>query len=549
MDILQCISVFGFMSKELFVKIESVVDRAVEHIIAKGCDDIFKPPIFIAAPESDVIRNQTGEFRAEARQRAIKFLKVADVKVDSIERPHFSLVAKDEFTYRRVAWMDPFASVKFLSLALFLFEKIETARIPSSEKIIHSHRYSSDPEILFNPDFGYDSFRKASSEKSKENIGNWKVITDISNFFDRIGNHSLENQLHNLGCEEKYRILVRELLFSWTADRRSFGLPVGSDASRILAEAALVEVDRELRKNQIDFIRYVDDYRIFATSRPLATKAIAILTNALAQEGLHLNSKKTKIIRINDGDQMIDAPTDQITAEHEPITTDVRTTVAVRHNPSGTSSISKFYKPPANEKIAELRACSQDDLISEYINSSENIEIKQRNLVKFFIYSDEHDVEILRILLEHRITSIIYIVDALQKEAERLTSDKCDEIAALIYGLWNWSDCANPLQLSILRLATVPQFKNPVLIEEIINRQESLDNMVMLREALLLGGTNLPRNAVIKLVDDVEPSVPIFVKRAIYLAVKNHSVMLDDEKRSKLKNLRNGNTDWFMKHL
>lgn len=79
--------------------------------------------------------------------------------------------------------------------------------------------------------------------------------------------------------------------YCFGADRDSYGLPVGSNASRILAEAALTEVDNYLISKNIDFCRFVDDYRIFAKDAFEAHSSLAILNRRLSQEGLFLNSK------------------------------------------------------------------------------------------------------------------------------------------------------------------------------------------------------------------------------------------------------------------
>ena len=72
-------------------------------------------------------------------------------------------------------------------------------------------------------------------------------------------------------------------------------MPVGSNASRILAEAALIEIDNYLISKNIDFCRFVDDYRIFAKSASEAHKNLAILVERLNKEGLFLNFSKTNI--------------------------------------------------------------------------------------------------------------------------------------------------------------------------------------------------------------------------------------------------------------
>ena len=70
---------------------------------------------------------------------------------------------------------------------------------------------------------------------------------------------------------------------------------MGSNASRILAEASLIGVDNYLMSLGVDFIRYVDDYRMFAPDAHKAQYWLTLLIDRLDQEGLMINMSKTKI--------------------------------------------------------------------------------------------------------------------------------------------------------------------------------------------------------------------------------------------------------------
>jgi len=122
------------------------------------------------------------------------------------------------------------------------------------------------------------------------------VACDIANFYDRLNLHRLENTLHAVRDINKDAVkLVNELLLYWS-NRDSYGIPVGSNASRILAEASLINIDRYLREKKIKFCRYVDDYRLFAQDASEAHSWLSILVERLSQEGLFLNTSKTSII-------------------------------------------------------------------------------------------------------------------------------------------------------------------------------------------------------------------------------------------------------------
>jgi hypothetical protein len=77
----------------------------------------------------------------------------------------------------------------------------------------------------------------------------------------------------------------------------SYGIPVGPPASRLLGEAVLVDVDSSLISFGIDFIRYVDDFVLFANDAKDAEFSIRVLGETLFQNhGLTLQTAKTKVL-------------------------------------------------------------------------------------------------------------------------------------------------------------------------------------------------------------------------------------------------------------
>jgi hypothetical protein len=77
----------------------------------------------------------------------------------------------------------------------------------------------------------------------------------------------------------------------------SFGIPIGPPASRVLAEAVLIDVDSTLIMHGIEFVRYVDDYVIVADQVEEVEFGIRTLAEVLyLNHGLTLQTAKTKII-------------------------------------------------------------------------------------------------------------------------------------------------------------------------------------------------------------------------------------------------------------
>lgn len=266
-------------------QIRKAIDLALAHILERGLDDIIKPPIFGSSLEHSLISNNFLGFKDYHYRDFEKFINSSNLQNQKIGNPSYFLIPKDHHTFRRVSWMDPRDLVCMLSVALLIFPKIEAARIPKSEKIVHSHRMSDEPDSVFDANFGYESFREESGRISQNFLGGWKVISDISNFFDRISNHDLVNKMEEIGCDEKYTKLIENTLFQWSPGRRSIGIPVGTDFSRIISEVALIEIDKRLAKSNIKFVRYVDDYRFFAKNRSEAYDMVRFFSELLSDEG------------------------------------------------------------------------------------------------------------------------------------------------------------------------------------------------------------------------------------------------------------------------
>jgi hypothetical protein len=73
------------------------------------------------------------------------------------------------------------------------------------------------------------------------------------------------------------------------------GLPVGPEASAVLANAVLARADEALRSAGVEHLRWVDDVVIAATGPTEASRGIAVLADAVGALGLRLNEGKTRI--------------------------------------------------------------------------------------------------------------------------------------------------------------------------------------------------------------------------------------------------------------
>ena len=173
-------------------------------------------------------------------------------------------------------------------------DQIESQRIPVSEKVVFSYRYEWDNEAakLFK-DITWRDYKTRSIELSQS--AKFVVTTDIADFYPRINHHCIDNALRRLPSTGDTPRRIMQLLSKFS-NTVSYGLPVGGPASRMLAELALVPVDKHLHRRHFNFCRYVDDYCIFCNSKSEAYKALVFLSEKLFNEGLVLQKNKTRII-------------------------------------------------------------------------------------------------------------------------------------------------------------------------------------------------------------------------------------------------------------
>jgi hypothetical protein len=98
-----------------------------------------------------------------------------------------------------------------------------------------------------------------------------------------------------------------------------YGLPVGGNASRILAEALLIRTDNFMKESGMKFCRFVDDFIVFANS---PEEAYSILNSCadyfLRNMGLSLQKNKTSIITRAEFKSHIKSVFDEIESEKDP---------------------------------------------------------------------------------------------------------------------------------------------------------------------------------------------------------------------------------------
>jgi hypothetical protein len=118
------------------------------------------------------------------------------------------------------------------------------------------------------------------------------AIADVRRCYASISPSTVERVLGELGVGSAREVGAFLSRLERAGGR---GLPVGPEASAVLANAVLARADEALRAAGVAHLRWVDDVVIAAAGPRDAGRAIAVLAEAVGGLGLRLNERKTRI--------------------------------------------------------------------------------------------------------------------------------------------------------------------------------------------------------------------------------------------------------------
>ncbi|MBR2574998.1 MAG: RNA-directed DNA polymerase [Loktanella sp.] len=195
--------------------------------------------------------------------------------------------------FRITTKIHPFWNLYLNGLGIAIAEANEANRSSRA----HSYRLGGEAPSYFDRTRSWRTYKEATlTEKTLSVAGCVVVQTDISSFYEHIYHHRLENVIRDLGDANSTVPVQIDRILSKLASGRSFGLPVGGQCARILAEVMMTPIDRSLSDAGIVWHRYVDDFTLICTSQQDAYNALSVLSHALADYGLSLNRTKTTIL-------------------------------------------------------------------------------------------------------------------------------------------------------------------------------------------------------------------------------------------------------------
>lgn len=134
----------------------------------------------------------------------------------------------------------------------------------------------------------------------------WIVDIDLERFFDTVNHDRLMGILNRTIKDSDLMSLIRKYLESGVINKNTFksteiGTPQGGNLSPLLSNIMLNELDRELEKGGLNFVRYADDCNIYVRSEKAANRVMTSIKDFIERKlGLIVNANKSKIVRPNE---------------------------------------------------------------------------------------------------------------------------------------------------------------------------------------------------------------------------------------------------------
>lgn len=176
----------------------------------------------------------------------------------------------------------------------FVQRALLTVLEPKSEALFHEDSYAYRPKR--NVAMAMDKVRERVA------VGlDWLVDADIRAFFDSIPHKPLLKALRGFIADSSAMALVEQWLKQGAHHASllsgSRGIAQGAILSPLFCNLYLHAFDAALAHADIPFVRFADDFLLFAPDHSKAKAALAYAERQLRQLGLELHPQKTRVVR------------------------------------------------------------------------------------------------------------------------------------------------------------------------------------------------------------------------------------------------------------
>ena len=231
----------------MFKLTEDELQNALDAIEHHGYSTLLPTP-----PEWSLLHDRWVDIKKE--------LSEIDLDLYSPVLPLRVYAPKTRATVRVVSLLHPVDLLIYTALTLLIKDELEVARIPRSKRMAFSYRTETGVmNRLYSRANSYVLFQNQLQQKSHRKSVRYVAVADIADFYPRIYQHRLKNIIKSCVLDERGRDIARVLvdkLICRLSDGNSYGIPTGPYASRILAEAVLIDVNSYLLSEKLDFVRW-----------------------------------------------------------------------------------------------------------------------------------------------------------------------------------------------------------------------------------------------------------------------------------------------------
>jgi hypothetical protein len=483
--------------------------------------------------------------------RVRTYINGLDLDTYTPYKPMKVFAPKNRANIRVVHLLHPEDLIIYTALVLIVKNDIEDSRLSKKTKRVFSYRVQkSRDDFLYESKGLHDSYMSELESKAQKRQNKFVAVADIADFFPSIYQHRLENALAAIAttqrAEDVARVLVRKLI-SNLMSRNSYGIPVGPYASRVLAEALLIDVDAYLYSNNINFVRWVDDYSIFCKTEYEAQSTVFSLGEWLYEHhGLILQSAKTKILTIEKyQSEMLVRPDENATNRDEVLHL-LRSFAFNPYEDEGDQEDEEFDEDQVQEVLEQLQLVDLVGMLEESVSDTTLVDYEIVNyvLTRLPQLPDPAGVMKARVLdviidnaellypLSEQIAKYVLSFDGLPKKEKKkiakklLRPLKSKNKPPDYYGMW------------MLHIFSVSEDWNQ--IKDIVHLYQQTSSVVIKRFAALAIAKGGTRAETLVLKDDLA-AAPDLLRLAILEASKQ--LGKDERKHWKLANQINGITE------
>ena len=140
----------------------------------------------------------------------------------------------------------------------------------------------------------------AAARQHLEDGYDWLVDIDLEKFFDRVHHQRLMSRLAERVVDKRVLVLIGRMLKAQVVMPDGVtvsteeGLPQGGPLSPLLSNIVLHELDTELRRRGLRFVRYADDCNIYVRSERACQRVMASITRFIERRlRLKVNASKS----------------------------------------------------------------------------------------------------------------------------------------------------------------------------------------------------------------------------------------------------------------